>query len=55
MKSSRSEQSNIEYRLHKSIGNPQQFILYENWQSKEKHRQQFEKPYIKDLANKLTG
>ncbi len=52
---SRSEKTNIEYRLHKNIDNAQQFILYENWTSKEEHMQQFEKPYIKDLAGKLEG
>lgn len=52
---SRSEETNIEYRLHKNIDNPQQFILYENWQSKEKHMQQFEKPYIKVFSSKLEG
>ena len=49
------ENTNIEYKLHKSIGNPHQFILYENWESKEKHQQQFEKSYIKELANKLEA
>lgn len=52
---SRAENTNIEYRLHKSIENPQQFILYENWESKEKHQAQFEKLYIKDFADKLEN
>jgi len=52
---SRSEESNIEYRLHRSIDNPRQFILYENWENKEKHGLQFEKPYIKKLVNQLDG
>lgn len=51
---SRSEETNIEYRLHKNIENPQQFILYENWVNKEMHQKQFEKPYIKELANGLS-
>ncbi|MFN3233810.1 MAG: putative quinol monooxygenase [Gammaproteobacteria bacterium] len=50
---SRAESANIEYRLHKSTDNPRQFILYENWASKEKHQEQFDKPYIKELAEKL--
>ena len=50
---SRAEITNIEYRLHKSIENPAQFILYENWKSKEKHQEQFEKPYILELGTKL--
>ena len=52
---SRSEESNIEYRLHRNIDNPRQFILYENWENKEKHVLQFEKPYIKELVNQLDG
>lgn len=52
---SRAEDSNVEYRLHKSIENPQQFILYENWVSKEKHAEQFEKPYIHELVKKLEN
>lgn len=52
-KRSRLESTNIEYRLHRSIDNPKQFILYENWISKEKHKEQFEKSYIKELINKL--
>ena len=44
----------IEYRLHKSIENPAQFMLFENWESQQKHSEQFEKPYIKDLGEKLT-
>lgn len=50
---SRLENTNVDYRLHQSIDNPTQFILYENWVSKEKHQQQFEKQYIKELAQKL--
>lgn len=50
---SRAESTNIEYKLNKSIDNPKQFILYENWVNKEMHQAQFEKPYIKNFANKL--
>lgn len=52
---SRLENTNIEYRVHESIDNPGQFILYENWVSKEKHQQQFEKPYITELAATLES
>lgn len=52
---SRSEKACVEYRLHKSVDNPAQFFLYENWESKEKHAEQFEKSYIKDLVEKLDG
>ena len=52
---SRSEASCLEYRLHKSIENPAQFMLFENWVSKEKHAEQFDKPYIKVLGAKLEG
>lgn len=45
--------TNLEYRLHKSITNPAQFVLYENWENKEKHQAQFTKPYIVELGEKL--
>lgn len=51
---SRSESTCLEYRLHKSIENPNQFVLYENWESKEKHQKQFTKPYIVELGEKLN-
>jgi quinol monooxygenase YgiN len=50
---SRSEKACLEYRLHKNKDNASQFILYETWENQEKHQQQFEKPYIKNLAEKL--
>lgn len=50
---SRSETACLEYRLHKNKVNTSQFILYEIWESQEKHQEQFAKPYIKELANKL--
>jgi quinol monooxygenase YgiN len=50
---SRAEEACLEYRLHKSLDNPCQFVLYENWKSKEKHQEQFAKPYIKELVDKL--
>ncbi len=51
---SRDETTCLEYRLHKSIENPSQFILYENWVNQEKHQQQFTKPYIIELSKKLA-
>ena len=53
MKPSRAEESNLEYRLHKSVENPAQFVLYENWISKEAHQKQFTKPYILELGDKI--
>tara|TARA_B100000949_G_C14190491_1_gene411522 strand:- start:348 stop:713 length:366 start_codon:yes stop_codon:yes gene_type:complete len=50
---SRAEESNIEYRLHKGIENPAQFVLYENWISKEEHQKQFSKPYILELGARI--
>jgi len=50
---SRAEPACIEYRLHQDATNPAVFILYENWKSKELHAQQFQKPYIIELAQKL--
>ena len=49
------EDANIEYRLHQSIDNENQFTLYEKWKSQELHHLQFEKPYIKELVGKLDG
>jgi quinol monooxygenase YgiN len=50
---SRAETTCLEYRLHQSIDNPSQFIFYEIWVSKEKHAEQFNKPYIIELGKKL--
>ena len=50
---SRSEKTCLEYRLHKNKNNASQFILYEIWESEEKHQEQFSKPYIKAFANTL--
>ena len=50
---SRSESTNIEYRLHRDINNPAQFFLYENWTSAADHQLQFQKPYIVELVGKL--
>ena len=50
---SRAEPSCLEYRLHQDQDNPAQFMLYENWVSKEKHQEQFEKSYILALGAKL--
>lgn len=50
---SRAEPHNITYKLHQSHENPNQFILYETWQSKELHQTQFTKPYIVELGQKL--
>ncbi len=46
-KASRDEDYCIDYRLHRSLENPNQFVLYEVWKSAELHELQFEKPYIK--------
>jgi quinol monooxygenase YgiN len=50
---SRNESTNLEYRLHQDLNNPAQFVLYENWISKEAHQLQFQKPYIAELGDKL--
>ena len=49
---SRSESTNLEYRLHQDVNNPAQFVLYENWTSQEDHKKQFDKQYIIDLMEK---
>lgn len=53
MQPSRAEESNLEYRLHQSVDNPAQFLLYENWISKEEHQKQFTKPYILELGDRI--
>lgn len=50
---SRAEKSCLEYRFNRCIENSSQFILYENWESKEKHQEQFSKPYILGFIAKL--
>jgi len=55
IKPSRTEKGCLEYRLHQDVNNINQFILYENWESKEAHQEQFQKPYIINLANQMDG
>lgn len=50
---SRGEKPCLEYRLHRDVKNPNQFILYENWTSKEEHKEHLEMSYIIELAEKL--
>ena len=50
---SRNEATNLEFRLHQDVENPEQFVLYENWQSQAAHQQQFTKPYIQELAQQI--
>ena len=50
---SRSENSCLEYRLHQDKHNHAQFVLYENWKSAELHQEQFNKPYIVSLGDKI--
>ena len=52
---SRQEVGCLEYNLHQDLNNPAKFILYETWKCKESHQQQFEKPYILALAEKIDG
>jgi quinol monooxygenase YgiN len=50
---SRAENTCLEYRLHQDLNNPAQFVIYENWKSKEAHQEQFQKSYITALIKKL--
>lgn len=52
---SRSESSCLEYRLHQDKSNPAQFVLYEKWESAELHQEQFKKPYITALGEKIEA
>ena len=53
IKPSRAEKTCLEYRLHQDHNNPAQFILYENWENKEAHQEQFRKPYIIELVKHI--
>lgn len=50
---SRNEPSCIHYEVLQDTEHPERFILRESWISKEKHAEQFEKEYIKELASHL--
>jgi quinol monooxygenase YgiN len=52
---SRAEEICLEYKLHQDSSNPAQFILYEQWASREQHQEQFTKPYIIELGQKLES
>lgn len=52
---SRAEDSCLEYRLHQDLKNPAKFVFYENWASQTAHQQQFQKPYISTLAEKIAN
>lgn len=53
IKPSRAEKTCLEYRLHQDPKNSAKFILYEKWESVAAHQEQFKKPYILELANKI--
>jgi quinol monooxygenase YgiN len=50
---SRNESACLAYRLHQDLSNPAKFVLYENWENKEAHQKQFQKPYIIALGEKI--
>ncbi|WP_419419420.1 putative quinol monooxygenase [Legionella sp. D16C41] len=50
---SRSEDICLEYKLHQSDDNPAQFVMYEQWVSKDKLQEHFDKPYIIELRKKF--
>lgn len=52
---SRAEDRCLHYKLHQGLDNPAHFVLYEQWVSKDKHQEQFNKPYIIELAKKLEA
>lgn len=53
-KLSLKEEACLEFRIHENIEHQNFFIVYETWASKEAHKAQFEKPYIKNLADQLS-
>lgn len=50
---SRKESYCIDHQVYENAGNPNEFVLYEVWNSKEDHSQQFEKDYIKHIIENL--
>lgn len=53
MELNRQDSTCLDYRVHEDVNNPAQFVLYENWKSKEDHSKQLQKPYIIDFGKKL--
>lgn len=49
---SRTEKTCLKYHVHQDLNNVAQFVLYENWISKEAHQQQFQKPYLLTFVEK---
>lgn len=52
---SRNEKASIEYKVHQSDSDPNQFMLYETWTSAQEHAKQFEKHYILKFADQLKA
>ena len=52
---SRQESTCLSYHLHQDPENPCQFALYEQWESKELHALQFEKPYVLKFSGEAEG
>jgi len=52
---SRLEDHCIEYHVFQDSHNPSQFGLYEIWESKELHQEQFNKPYIVEFASQAEA
>lgn len=52
---SRKEPACLEYYVSYGTQNPSLFILYEKWRSSEEHQQQFKKPYVVALGEKLKN
>lgn len=52
---SRIEKTCLWYHLHQDNDNPTVFVLYENWESKEVHQEQFGKVYIKEFVDKASN
>lgn len=52
---SRAEAACLAYHLHQDLNYPTRFFLYERWKSEALHQEQFQKPYILDLVERLDG
>ncbi len=50
---SRAEAGNVNYDLHRSIEDPEVWMLYENWATPAALDKHFEMPYMKEFVAKV--
>lgn len=52
---SRQEDACLTYRCHQNRHDPQEFVLYEIWESQEKHAVHVEEPHVKTFFDALDA